>query len=106
MANHRDINKEDLATNCADAILAVEELYRCERVFILQPQRVVLDEQYRRLRSEYRRLVSLLSGNRQQTERARIDDLLNEQLCLIAEFRAGLDAAGEIHDYSNYRANY
>jgi hypothetical protein len=102
MANHRGISKEDLATNCADAILAVEELYRCERVFILQPQRVVLDEQYGRLRSEYRRLVSLLSGNRQETERARIDDLLNEQLGSVAEFRAGIDAAGQIHDYSNY----
>jgi hypothetical protein len=101
MVSDRNISKEDLATNCADAVLAVEEVYRCERVFILQPQRVVLDEQYRRLRSEYRRLVSL-SGNRQQTEHTRIDDLLNEQLRLVAEFKAGIDAAGQIHDYSNY----
>jgi hypothetical protein len=104
MATH-GISKKDLATNCAETVLAVEELYRCERVFILQPQRVVLDERYRRLRSEYRGLVDLLSGNKQQTESARIDDLVNEQLRLIAEFKAELDAAGEIHDYSNYRAN-
>jgi hypothetical protein len=96
--------REELATKGTQVFLAAEELYRRERVFILQPQRVVLDEQFARLRSESRRLESLLS-RKQETEHAHIHILLSEQLRLLTEFKAGIDAAAEIHDYSNYRAN-
>lgn len=102
MVDHTDINKEHLVISCSDAVLAVEELYRCERVFILQPQRIILDGQHRKLRSEYRRLLSLLHGNGQKTERAHIDDLLQEQLRLAAELKVGIDEAGQIQEYSNY----
>jgi hypothetical protein len=95
-----------LTTNSTEVFLAAEELYRCERVFILQPQRVVLDERYRELRSENRRLVALLAGTGGQGERDRVDDLLRKQVRLIGEFRAEIEAAGEVHDYTNYRSNY
>ena len=106
MINHRGIGEEDLTTNSTEVFLAVEEFYRCERVFILQPQRVVLDEQFKELRLENRRLVALLAGTGRPSERDRIDDLLRKQVRLIREFRAEIEAAGEVHDYTNYRSNY
>ena len=106
MVNHMAVSKEDLAATSTQAFRAAKELYRCERVFLLQPERVVLDEQYQKLRSESRRLVGLLFGTGRQSERARVDDLLHEQLRLIGEFRAGIEAALEIRDYTSYRSNY
>jgi hypothetical protein len=103
--NSASAGRDELAAKGMEAFVAAEEIYRRERVFILQPQRVVLDEQFSRLRSENRRLITLLSGKHDGTEHARIDNLLAEQLRLVAEFKAGIDAAAQFHDYSNYRAN-
>jgi hypothetical protein len=101
--NIAGVSREELVTKGAEAFLAAEELYRRERVFILQPQRVVLDEQFDRLRSEHRRLKNLLSRKQSETSHAQIDNLLSEQLRLLTEFNGGIDAAAQIHDYSNYR---
>jgi hypothetical protein len=106
MLDHGAVSKKDLTTNNTEAFLAAEELYRCERVFILQPQRVVLDEQFKELRAENRRLVALLAGSSRQNDRDRIDDLLHKQFRLIGEFRNGIESAGKIHDYTNYRSDY
>jgi hypothetical protein len=97
---------EVMTTNNTEAFLAAEELYRCERIFILQPQRVVLDEQFKELRAENQHLLAVLAGSGRQDERDRIDGLLHKQLRLIGEFRRGIEAAGRIHEYTNYRSSY
>jgi hypothetical protein len=74
-------------------------------LFILQPQRVVLDEQFERLRSESRRLEELLSRKQGEVADAHIDRLMADQLRLLTKFKAGIDAAVQVHDYSNYLAN-
>jgi hypothetical protein len=88
-------------TTGAKALLAAEQLYRCERVFILQPQRVILDEQFRTLLSKSRQLVSLLSEGGERSERTCIDDLHDELLRLVREFTIDIEEAGKIHDYTN-----
>jgi ABC-type phosphate transport system auxiliary subunit len=99
------VTGEELATKGTKAFLAAEELYRRERVFILQPQRVVLDEQFARLRLDNRRLTKLVSGKQGPFEPSQIDKLALEQLRLLEEFKVEIGAAAQHHDYSNYRAS-
>jgi hypothetical protein len=103
--NENAVTGEELATKGNEAFLAAEELYRRERVFILQPQRVVLDEQLARLNSDNQRLTKLVSRKQGRIGHTQIDNLATEQLRLLEEFKAGIDAAAHNHDYSNYRVN-
>jgi hypothetical protein len=85
----------------SERLLELTKLYRSERVFILQPERVVLDEKFLEIRLE----IEGLQENSSRREISTFAERQKKHETLICEFMTLLLEAEKVHIYSNYRAN-
>jgi hypothetical protein len=91
----------DQVQDYSKRLLELTKLYRSERVFILQPERVVLDEKFLEIRLE----IEGLQENSSRREISTFAERQKKHETLICEFMTLLLEAEKVHIYSNYRAN-